>query len=57
MCEVRWTLSWGKKVGQRAVKNPLSNTCEQEGIKYWLEKGTNHDIGHTIYSMTILLDK
>ena len=33
MCEVRWTLSWGNKVGQREVKNPLSNTYEQEGIK------------------------
>ena len=24
MCEVKWTLSWGNKVGKRAVKNPLS---------------------------------
>ena len=29
MGEVRWTLSWGYKVGQRAVKNPFSNTYEQ----------------------------
>ena len=23
MCEVKWTLSWGNKVGKRAVKNPF----------------------------------
>ena len=34
MCEVKWTLSWGNKVRQRAVKNPLSYTCKQEGLKY-----------------------
>ena len=34
MCEVKWTLSLGTKVGQREVKNPLSNTYEQRGPKY-----------------------
>ena len=34
MGEVRWTLSLGNKVAKRAVMNPLSNTYEQEGIKY-----------------------
>ena len=29
MCEVKWTLSLGTKVGQRVVKNPLSNAYEQ----------------------------
>ena len=33
MCEVKWTLSWGNKVGKREVKNPLSYTHEQEGLK------------------------
>ena len=28
MREVKWTLSLGTKVGQRAVKNPLLNTYE-----------------------------
>ena len=32
MGEVRWTLSWGNKVGQRVVKNLMSNTYEQEGL-------------------------
>ena len=34
MCEVKWTLSLGTKVGQRVVKNPLSNTYEQRDLKY-----------------------
>ena len=34
MCEVKWTLSWGNKVGKRADKNPLSYTRKKEGIKY-----------------------
>ena len=34
MYEVKWTLSLGTKVGQREVKNNLSNTYEQRGIKY-----------------------
>ena len=34
MGEVKWTLSLGTKVGQRVVKNPLSNTYEQRGLKY-----------------------
>ena len=33
MCEVKWTLSLGTKVGQRAVKNPLLNTYEQRYLK------------------------
>ena len=32
MCEVKWTISLGTKVGQREVKNPLSNTYEQGGL-------------------------
>ena len=32
ICEVKWTISLGTKVGQRAVKNPLSNTYEQGGL-------------------------
>ena len=34
MCEVKWILSLGTKVGQRAIKNPLSNTYEQRDLKY-----------------------
>ena len=34
MCEVKWTLSLGTKVGKRAVKNPLSNTYEKRDLKY-----------------------
>ena len=30
MCEVKWTISLGTKVGKKAIKNPLSNTYEQE---------------------------
>ena len=29
MCEVKWTISLGTKVGKRAVKNTFSNTYEQ----------------------------
>ena len=32
MCEVKWTISLGTKVGQRVVENPFSNTYEQGGI-------------------------
>ena len=32
MCEVKWTISLGTKVGQREVKNSLSNTYEQGGL-------------------------
>ena len=32
ICEVKWKISLGTKVGQRAVKNHLSNTYEKEGI-------------------------
>ena len=32
MCEVKWTLILGTKVGKREVKNPLSNTYEQGGL-------------------------
>ena len=32
MCEVKWKISLGTKVGQREVNNPLSNTYEQGGI-------------------------
>ena len=28
MCEVKWTISLGTKVGQREVNNPFSNTYE-----------------------------
>ena len=34
MYEVKWKLSLGTKVGQRAVKNHLSNTYEQIDLKY-----------------------
>ena len=34
MCEVRWTLNWGTKVGKRVVNNPLSYTHKKESIKY-----------------------
>ena len=34
MCEVKWTISLGTKVGKRVVKNPLSNTYEYKDIKY-----------------------
>ena len=32
MCEVKWTVILGTKVGKREVKNPLSNTYEQRDI-------------------------
>ena len=38
MCEVKWKLSLGTKVGQRVVKNPFSNTYEQEGLKIMIRK-------------------
>ena len=34
MYEVKWTLSFGTKVGKMAVKNPLSNTYEQRDLRY-----------------------
>ena len=30
MCEVKWTLSWGNKVGKREINNPFSYTRKQE---------------------------
>ena len=34
MCEVKWTISLPTKVGQRVVRNPLSNTYEHGCLKY-----------------------
>ena len=34
MCEVKCTLSVGTKGGQRAVKNPFSNTYERRDLKH-----------------------
>ena len=34
ICEVKWTINLGTKVGKREAKNSFSNTYEQGGLKY-----------------------
>ena len=40
MCEVKWTLSLGTKVGKRVVKNPFDNTFKQIHIQDKQSSGT-----------------
>ena len=48
-------IKFGKnKVGQGAVKYPLSFTYEQEGLKYDKKNILRNEIGKTIYSMIVL---